>query len=91
MIALLLVLIVFAAVLAWNTIPILRKKLQGWSTILETMIGGVLYAFGVLGDAVQEAQKLGYIPSQWVGYVPYVLMAYLIIKRAQTKTPVGKK
>ncbi len=91
MIALIVVALVIAAALAWNTVPILRKKLQGWSTLLETALGGLLYAAGVIGDAIQEAQKLGYIPSQWIGYIPYVLMAYLVIKRMQTKTPVGGK
>lgn len=91
MIALALVAFVIAAAVAWNTVPILRKKVAGWSTLLETALGGILYAAGILGDAIQEAQKLGYIPSQWVGYIPYVLMAYLVIKRLQTKTPVGGK
>lgn len=91
MIALIVVALVIAAAIAWNTVPILRKKLQGWSTLLETALGGLLYAAGVVGDAIQEAQKLGYIPSQWIGYIPYVLMAYLVIKRMQTKTPVGGK
>lgn len=91
MIALVLVGLAIAAALAWNLIPALRAKLKGWSTLLETALGGALYAAGVLGDAIQEAQKLGYIPSQWLGYVPYVLMAYLILKRVQTKTPVGGK
>ena len=91
MIALIIVLLVIAAALAWNIIPNLRKKVAGWSTVLETALGGILYGAGVLGDAIQEAQKLGYIPSQWVGYVPYILMAYLLIKRVQTKTPVGVK
>jgi hypothetical protein len=89
MIALIVVALVVAAAIAWNTVPVLRKKLQGWSTLLETALGGLLYAAGVVGDAIQEAQKLGYIPSEWVGYIPYVLMAYLLIKRMQTKTPVG--
>jgi len=89
MIALIVVALVVAAAIAWNTVPVLRKKLQGWSTLLETALGGLLYAAGVVGDAIQEAQKLGYVPSQWVGYIPYVLMAYLVIKRMQTKTPVG--
>lgn len=91
MIALVIVLLAIAAAIAWNVIPNLRKKVAGWSTVLETALGGLLYAAGILGDAIQEAQKLGYIPSQWLGYIPYVLMAYLLIKRVQTKTPVGKK
>lgn len=91
MIALVIVLVVIAAAIAWNVLPNLRKRLAGWSTLLETALGGILYAAGILGDAIQEAQKLGYIPSQWVGYIPYVLMAYLVIKRLQTKTPVGGK
>lgn len=91
MIALILVLLAIAAAIAWNVVPILRAKVKGWSTVLETALGGVLYGAGVVGDAIQEAQRLGYIPSQWLGYVPYVLMAYLLVKRLQTNTPVGKK
>lgn len=91
MIALILVLLAIAAAIAWNVVPILRAKVKGWSTVLETALGGVLYGAGVVGDAIQEAQRLGYIPSQWLGYVPYILMAYLLLKRLQTNTPVGKK
>lgn len=80
-----------AVVLIWNFVPAVRDKLKGWSTVLETLMAGTLYAAGVIGDAIKEAQAAGYIPSQWLGYVPYILMAWVLLKRFQTKTPVGKK
>lgn len=79
------------AVLAWNFYPPFREKLKGWSTIIEAILGGGIYYFGVATDALQEAQKAGYIPSQWLGYLPYVFFAWMILKRVTTSTPVGKK
>jgi len=91
MIAIIIVALVISAALVWNFVPAVRKKVAGWSTVIEAVLGGALYYFGILSDAIQEAQKAGYIPSQWLGYVPYVLMAYVLVKRIQTKAPVGKK
>lgn len=82
---------VLAAVLAWNFYPPFRERLKGWTTILEAALGGIIYYAGVATEAIQEAQKAGYIPSQWVGYLPYLFLAWMIVKRLQTKGPVGKK
>jgi hypothetical protein len=91
MIAWLIIAAFVAAALVWNFVPTVRDKAKGWTTLIEGAGMTALYYFGIVSDAIQEAQKAGYIPSQWVGYVPYVLMAWVLLKRLQTKTPVGKK
>lgn len=91
MIAISIVAVVIVAALVWNFVPVVREKLKGWSTMLEAAIGASLYGLGILSDAIQEAQKAGYLPSQIVGYAPYVIFAYIAFKRWQTKTPVGKR
>lgn len=87
--AIMLVIIVLVAMTVWNFVPSVRAWFEGKSTILETMIGGVLYYTDVLGSAVEEANKSGYIPDDWQSYVPALLLLYIIGKRLQTKTPVG--
>jgi hypothetical protein len=89
MIALAIVGLFIAAALVWNFVPAVRDKVKGWTTVIEGVSMTALYYFGIVSDAVQEAQKAGYIPSQWLGYVPYLLMAWVLLKRFQTKTPVG--
>ena len=91
MIAIIIIILALAAVGVWNFVPAVRDKIRGWSTIAEAVLGGVLYYFGIVSEALQEGAKAGYIPSQWVSYVPIVLLAWMILKRVQTKTPVGKK
>jgi len=79
------------AVLAWNFYPPLREKLRGWTTVLDGLLTGAIWVFGQVSDALQEAQKAGYIPSQIVSYVPIVILLWFVLKRVTTKTPVGKK
>lgn len=78
-----------ALVLAWNFVPAFREKMRGWSTIAESTLGVILYYFGMFSDALTEAQQSGYIPANWVQYVPFVLFAWIILKRLQTKSPIG--
>ena len=79
------------AILAWNFVPSWREKLQGWSTIAEGVIGVVLYYFAQFAGAIQDAQSAGYIPSNVAQYVPFILLAWVVIKRFQTSGPVGVK
>jgi hypothetical protein len=79
------------AILVWNFVPSVRAKLQGWSTIAEAVIGAFMFYFGQFAGAIQEAQTSGYIPSNWAQYVPFILLAWVVIKRIQTATPVGVK
>jgi uncharacterized membrane protein len=81
--------LVCAAVIAWNLIPAFREKLRGWTTILEAAIGTAMTYFGVFSEAIQEAQVSGYIPENWTSYVPFILFAWVLLKRFQTRTPVG--
>ena len=83
--------IVIALVAAWNFYSPFRAKLRGWSTILEGLIGTVFAYFGIFADALEEGQRQGYIPENFVQYVPIILLAWIVIKRVQTKTPVGGK
>ena len=79
------------AILAWNFLPTWRAKMQGWSTIAESVIGAVLYYFGQFAGAIQDAQQSGFLPPQLLEVVPFILLAWVFIKRIQTKTPVGTK
>lgn len=83
--------IVAALIIAWNTVPSFREKMKGWSTVLEAVLATAVYWYGQVSDALVEAQHAGYLPSQWVGYLPYVIMVWMILKRLQTTTPVGSK
>ena len=88
-IAILIVIAACALVLAWNFIPSFRERMRGWSTIVESTLGVILYYFGLFSDALTEAQQSGYIPENWVQYVPFVLLAWIVLKRFQTTTPLG--
>lgn len=90
-IALILMLLVFASVIAWNVYPPFRKRLRGWSTIIEGTLGTVLTYFGVFADALQEAKNLGYLPENIETYLPTIILVWVILKRLQTNTPVGGK
>lgn len=82
---------VAAIVAAWNFYPPLREKLKGWSTIAEGFIGTTLYYFGAVSEALKEGQAAGYVPENLEQYVPMVLFAWVVLKRFQTKTPVGSQ
>lgn len=86
-------LILFAAivlVLAWNFIPAFRKKIRGLSTVFEALLGAGLTFFGVLSDVVADLKGQGVLPDNVEMYVPYVIIGYIILKRIQTTTAVGK-
>lgn len=87
----LILVVVAIVVLAWNFYPPLRQRLRGWSTILEGLIGTGLTYFGIFAGAIQEGQQAGLIPENLSQYVPAILLAWVILKRIQAKTPVGKK
>lgn len=80
-----------AGILAWNFYPPLRAKMRGWSTILEGILGTGMYYFEIFSGALQEGQEAGYIPENIEQYVPFVILGWILVKRFQTKTPVGQK
>lgn len=84
----LILVVICLVILAWNFYPPLRERLRGWSTIAEGIIGTVLYYFGVFSEAISEAEASGYVPEGWQQYIPFVLLAWIVVKRLQTKTPV---
>lgn len=88
-----LILIALGLILAWNFIPAVRQRMRGWSTILEGFMATILTYFGNFAEALQEAQQLGYLPEnvRFQDAIPAILFAWVVIKRFQTKTPVGKK
>lgn len=83
--------VAIVAVLAWNFIPDLRQKVKGWSTVLEAGLAGGLYLFDQVSQGLQEALKAGWVPKEMITYLPLVFFAWVILKRFQTKAPVGKK
>jgi len=85
------IVLVAIPVILWNFVPSIRAKTRGWSTMLEATLGGVIYALGQATDGLKELQSAGYLPGWLVAYLPYVFIAWVIAKRLQTKTPVGKK
>lgn len=90
-IAILILVIVCAVILAWNFYPPFRERMRGWSTIAEGAIGTGMYYFGIISDGIKEGQDAGYIPENLTQYVPFVLLAWVIVKRLQTTTPIGGK
>lgn len=89
--AIVILVLAILVVLAWNFYPPLRKKLKGYSTIAEGLLGTLMTYFGVFADAIKEAQDSGYLPENIMQYAPLIIFAWIIIKRVQTKTPVGGK
>jgi hypothetical protein len=86
-----LVLVSAGAVLVWNFYPPARQAMRGVTTFAEAGLGFVMTMFGMFTDVIKEAEAAGAIPSNWVQYVPFVLLAWIVIKRLQTKTPAGKR
>jgi len=82
--------VICSIILAWNFYPPFRSKMRGLSTVIEAVIGGSLYYFGILSDALQEAQASGIVPDNWAHYVPFVLLTWVILKRFQTTTRIGE-
>lgn len=78
-------------VLAWNFVPGIREKFKGWTTILEGSLAAFLYLFDQVSQGLQEAMKAGWVPKELITYLPLIFFAWVILKRFQTKTPVGKK
>lgn len=87
--ALFILLIVLAAALVWNFYPPLRARMRGFSTIVEIVIGLALAWLGILAEAAQELHAAGFIPDGYERYVPWLMTVYFIVKRIQTRTPVG--
>jgi Mg2+/citrate symporter len=89
--ALVIVGVAIAAVIAWNFVPSIRERMRGWSTVAEGAIGVLLTMAGVFVDALQEAQRLGYLPPWALKYLPAIFFAWMIWKRFITTTPPGRK
>ena len=85
------VVIALGVVIAWNTYPPFKAKMASWTTLAEGALGFVIYLYGMVSEGIQEAMKAGYVPKEILPYLPLVLFAWFVVKRLQTKTPVGKK
>lgn len=84
--------LVFGVVIAlWNFVPKWRDKMKGYSTVAEGVIGILVGVFGQISGGIQDAQAAGYLPPQLVAYVPFVLLAWFVVQRLRTTTPVGPK
>lgn len=87
-----LAIVVFGTAIAlWNFVPAFRDKMKGYSTVAEGIIMLVIGAFGKISGAIQDAQAAGYIPPQLLAYVPFVILAWFVVKRFATTTPVGTR
>lgn len=84
-----LVVIAVAAVAVWNLVPAVRDKVKGWTTILEASMGSFIYFFGEITGGLQEALNAGLVPKWLLPIIPFLLFMWVILKRFQTKTPVG--
>lgn len=78
-----------AMVLLCNFYGPIRKKLRGYSTILEGLVGTAFAYFGVFAEVIEEGQRSGLLPDNIMTYAPMILFAWIVLKRFQTKTPVG--
>lgn len=84
--------VVFGIVIAlWTFVPKFHAVMKSYSTIAEGGIALLLGAFGQISGAIQDAQAAGYIPPQLATYVPFVILAWFIVKRFVTSTAVGQK
>lgn len=81
---------VLVLVLAWNFYPPFRAKMRGFSTIAEAAIGAALAYFGVFAEAIREAELGGFLPDNLQQWAPFVLLAWVVAKRVQTKTAIGQ-
>jgi len=66
-----------------NFYPPIKAKWAKWSVVIEGFVATTIYLFGQVSDALHQAQAAGYIPDKWLGYLPYVFLAYLVIKQVQ--------
>jgi hypothetical protein len=86
-----LVVIAAVSVVAWNTIPVFREKMRGWSTMAEAAIAGALPFVGSGIDAFQETNWREYINNDAWPYVITALAGWFIFKRVVTTTALGSK
>jgi len=78
-------------ILVWNFVPTVRERLRGYTTILENVLAGAMIYFGYATDALQDLVDKGYIPENYMMYIPFILLAGGIWARIKTSTPVGKQ
>ena len=82
--------VICGVILAWNFVPSFRERLRGWSSVAESVIAAVSLYVGIASDTLTDLVDQGYIPENYMTYVPFFLLALGIWQRVKTKTPVGK-
>lgn len=80
-------------ILAYNFYLPLREWVRsytGSTRLFEVISTGVLFGlaefakwFGAAVEGLQEAQQNGYIPEDWVKYVPFILVFWYVFKHLQ--------
>lgn len=75
---------------AWNFLPDVRKQMRGWSTMIEASAGSLLVAAGTFADALHDLITSGYLPEWAAGQQWIIVLAWILLKRKQTTTPLGK-
>lgn len=88
---LIILIVLLAGFLLWNFKGSIRRQLKGYSTILETAIAAAIYYFDIAVEGIKEAEVAGYVPDGLAAYLPAVLFGWIIFKRFQTTSPVGKE
>lgn len=85
--------LVAAAVLAWNFIPAVREKMRGWSTVIEAVSAASFVAADAAVQAFQMESEFwsSVVPEGAWQYVSIGLALWFIFKRAITSTGLGEK
>jgi hypothetical protein len=78
-------------IIFWNTHKKTRQKMKGKSTIVEGLLGTAMVNFGVFAEGLKDAKAQGLIPDGLEDYAPLIIFAWIVVKRAQTKTPMGRE
>lgn len=90
--------VLFSAIILWNTVPSWREYMRGYSTWVEAaataIVGYGAWAvdwYGTVIESIQETEYADYVPENLAAYVPIAILIWMAIKRKQTKTPAGQR
>lgn len=85
-----------AAALVWNLVPAIRARMRGFSTVVEgalaTVIGYAAYFtdwYGAFIEAIEGTPYRDWMPENLAAVIPAMIVVWSVVKRVQTKTPVG--
>ena len=79
------------AVVAWEFVPQLRERMRGWTTIATSAVVAAVPLAGEVLDVLQDTQWREFIPEGAWKWALAAFAGWAIIKRIQTRSPVGRK